>query len=55
MAGKEPVAAQRELVRASGARFVLADCTTRRDLRPALGRMVTAVRHFGCATVYVLR
>jgi hypothetical protein len=54
MAGTEPVAAQRHLVRASGAGFVLTDCTTGRDLRPALGPMVTAVRHFGCATVYAL-
>jgi hypothetical protein len=45
----------RRLVREAGARYVLADCTAARDLRPVLGGIVASRQRFGCATLYVLR
>jgi hypothetical protein len=45
-------AAARSFVRASGARFLLADCTTRADMRALLGPLIRSVRGFGCAAVY---
>jgi hypothetical protein len=42
----------RALVSASGARWLLADCTEHADLRRLLGHMVSAVHRFGCVTVY---
>ena len=45
----------RAFVRASGARFLLADCRSPADLSPTLGSMVLSVRHFGCASVYELK
>ncbi|HVE69373.1 MAG TPA: hypothetical protein VNB64_12410 [Solirubrobacteraceae bacterium] len=50
----DPRRAQR-LVRGAGVRYVLADCTAPRDLRPLLGRLVVVRRRHGCATLYVLR
>jgi hypothetical protein len=44
----------RRLVRATGARFLLAGCAHRADLRPLLTPLRPAVRRFGCATVYEL-
>jgi hypothetical protein len=44
----------RAFVRASGARFLLADCKSPENLSPALGSMVISVRRFGCASVYEL-
>ncbi len=41
-----------ELVDASGARFLLADCQHPHDLSGVLGPVLLSVRHFGCATVY---
>jgi hypothetical protein len=38
----------------TGARFVLADCTTRADLRRELAPIIGSVHRFGCATVYEL-
>jgi hypothetical protein len=44
------------LVRASKARFLLANCAPERvDLRPLLGSMIVGTRRFGCATVYQVR
>jgi hypothetical protein len=45
----------RELVRASGARVLVAGCGAGADLRPLLGPLVGHTRRFGCATVYELR
>jgi hypothetical protein len=45
-----PAAAQ-DFVRDSGARFLLADCEAKANLRRELGSMVLSVRHFGCASV----
>jgi hypothetical protein len=39
-------------VRASGARFLLADCTTRADMRKLLGPLIRSAHGFGCAAVY---
>jgi hypothetical protein len=51
----EPPAAQRFVTR-TGAAFVVSGCPTRgRDLRPALGPLVTDTRRFGCAVVYEVR
>ncbi len=47
-------ASARAFVKASGARFLLADCSTPGSLAPLLGPMVISVRHFGCASVYEL-
>jgi hypothetical protein len=43
------------LVRASRARFLLADCQDRFDLTGRLGPMIRNERHIGCATVYQVR
>jgi hypothetical protein len=42
----------REFVRSTGARFLVSDCRDRADLASDLGPILTAVRRFGCATVY---
>jgi hypothetical protein len=39
-------------VQSSGARFVLADCTTKADIRTLLGPLIRSTHGFGCATVY---
>jgi hypothetical protein len=44
--------AARSFVRASGARFLLADCTTRADMRKLLGTLIRSAHGFGCAAVY---
>jgi hypothetical protein len=44
--------AARRFVRRTGARFVLADCNSRADLRRALDPLLLSVQRFGCATVY---
>jgi hypothetical protein len=46
--------ATRSLVLASGARFVLADCTAV-DLRRALAPILQSARTFGCGVVYTVR
>ena len=46
-----PAAAQRFILD-SGAKFVLADCQTKVDLRTRLGPIIRSVHGFGCATVY---
>jgi len=54
---RDPATA-RALVRATGARLLVSDCDHLAGaprLRQALGPLVARVRHFGCATVYVLR
>jgi hypothetical protein len=45
-------AAARSFVRDSGARFLLADCTTRADMRKLLGTLIRSAHGFGCAAVY---
>ncbi len=52
--GTLPRKKARTVVRQSGARFVLADCQTRRDMDKLLAPMTVAVWHFGCAAVYEL-
>jgi hypothetical protein len=44
--------AARSFVLTSGARFLLADCTTRADMRKLLGPLIRSAHGFGCATVY---
>jgi hypothetical protein len=44
-----------DLVRSSGARFLLADCQDRNDLTPILHSILQSEQHFGCATVYTVR
>lgn len=44
----------RTFVRQSGARFVLADCSTTTDLTRTLSPLLISIRRFGCATVYEL-
>jgi hypothetical protein len=51
-AGDLPHARARELVRSSGARFVVTDCVEPVDLAAALGPLVRRTERFGCATVY---
>jgi hypothetical protein len=46
--------AARSLARATGARFVLADCRATGDLGRLLGPLVVSSRRFGCAAVYQL-
>ena len=46
--------AARRLVTLSGARLLVSDCAHRFDLGPELRGSLSAVRRFGCASVYVL-
>jgi hypothetical protein len=46
--------AARAFVLSTGARFVLSDCSSSNDLRPALAPIIRSVRRFGCASVYVV-
>jgi hypothetical protein len=50
--GQLTPSAARSFVRASGARFVLADCSTRVDMRKLLGPLIRSAHGFGCAAVY---
>jgi hypothetical protein len=43
-----------QLVRQSGARFLLASCAPHADLSRRLGELIVSTTHFGCATVYEL-
>jgi hypothetical protein len=43
------------LIRSSGARFLLADCQHRTDLGSMLRSILQSERHYGCATVYTIR
>lgn len=53
--GNPPDAEARRFVRGTGARFVFVDCRPGlRDLEPVLRPLLESVRHFGCATLYVL-
>ena len=45
----------RQLVDDARARFLLAGCDDRADMRPTLGDRLVSVRRFGCVTVYELR
>lgn len=42
----------RRFVLSSGARFVLADCETKADMRTLLGPVIRSTHSFGCAAVY---
>jgi hypothetical protein len=53
--GEDTVAQARQLVRQSGARFLLASCAPHANLARRLGALVVSTTHFGCATVYELR
>ena len=53
--GRLPRAAARAFVLQSGARFILADCQTRRDMDRLLAPLTTGVWHFGCAAVYEVK
>ncbi len=53
--GKLTPSASIDLVRSSGARFLLADCENRTNLGPLLHSILQSVRHFGCATIYTFR
>ena len=44
-----------ELVRSTGARFLLADCQYQTDLNRVLGSTLQSERRFGCATIYTVR
>jgi hypothetical protein len=44
----------RTFVKTTGARFLLADCSSQAPLSSTLGSLVISVRHFGCASVYEL-
>jgi hypothetical protein len=44
-----------DLVRSTGARFVLADCRGRADLRSVLRPVLAEARPYGCAVVYEIR
>ena len=53
--GTDTRAQARTFVKQSGARFLLASCSSHDvPLRRTLGKLITAVTHFGCATVYEL-
>jgi hypothetical protein len=52
--GVMSTSAARTFVRQTGARFVLADCKTRTDVRKLIAPITQSVHPFGCATVYVL-
>ncbi len=45
----------RSFVRNSGARFLLVDCESRRDLGAELASVIGSVHHFGCASVYTIQ
>ena len=53
--GKLSQSASIDLVRSTGARFLLSDCQNRADLVPQLHSILRSVLRFGCATVYILR
>jgi hypothetical protein len=52
--GQDTHAQAEQLVRQSGARFLLASCAPHADLAKRLGELVVSTTHFGCATVYEL-
>ncbi len=54
LSGRLAPAQARSLVRASGAAWVLADCSERADIGTLLGSIVSGVRRFGCVTVYLV-
>jgi hypothetical protein len=53
--GQDTKAQARQFVRDSGARFLLASCSSQDvDLRRKLGPLIVSTRRFGCATVYAV-
>ena len=53
--GQATPAAAQSFVLSTGARFVLADCSTTADMRKLLGPIVRSEHRFGCAAVYTLK
>ena len=54
LAGRLAPPQAERFVAATGARFLLADCTTHADLARELAPIIQSVHRFGCATVYQL-
>jgi hypothetical protein len=54
LAGRVPPVQAQRFVAGTGARFLLADCTTRADLGRELAPIIASDHRFGCATVYGL-
>jgi len=54
LAGRLTRAQAQRFVAGTGARFLLADCTTRANLGRELAQIIASARRFGCATVYQL-
>ena len=54
LAGRMSPLQARRFVEGTGARFLLADCTTRADLQADLAPVIGSIHRFGCATVYQL-
>jgi hypothetical protein len=52
--GRLPPTAASEMIRRSGARFVLADCRSQATSMGALAPLASSVRRFGCASVYLV-
>jgi hypothetical protein len=53
--GPLPAKRAQSIVEQSGARFVLADCSSRPDLQTVLAPITQSVTRFGCAAVYTLK
>ena len=53
-AGRMSAQAARAFVRATGARVLVSDCTSRADLPTLLGPTLAARRNFGCVAVYTV-
>lgn len=54
LAGRMPPPQAERFVDGTGARFLLADCSTRANLARELGPIIQSTHRFGCATVYQL-
>ena len=54
LAGRMPAPQSERFVAGTGARFLLADCSTRANLERDLAPIIESARRFGCATVYEL-
>ncbi len=53
--GSMSAAGARHFVLGSGARFVLADCSSTADINKLLGPVIESTRRFGCAAVYTVK
>ena len=54
LAGRLTSAQAQRFVAGTGARFLLADCTTRANVAHELAPIIASAHRFGCATVYQL-